>query len=757
MNKYIDFLLARLCESILQVDPEFKIFIENLPSDNKLADDIFEIISKKKDIKTSYNFINLSDKNDEISFIPDTQYQRILKNGESAEGKKLSFSSVGRMIRRLINDNPEHFQKYSDSDIEQFVNIFKAKWDKKFITTKKIEIVKGDDILKWYNEDTYADRSGTLGNSCMRYSKKNHFMKIYADNTDKISMVILTENDRLFARALLWKLDESDNGSEYFLDRIYYIFDSDHQFVYDWVAKNHFKDKKIFTSYKNYDSDAMMMVNLKNVEYIEYPYFDTFIFLAKKIDSDGKLLTGGFLSNKVKKGGFAIFSTQQTGGELNPMTHRYSKKLNLYLELASCVYINDIDDYLRITDVVKCNYDDEYYLKDDVVFSEKLNDWVPKKNIYVHPKHGIVNKLILVDCFIEYIGNKKDPIDIYIEFISGEDFFVKGYELKSDNSCFRNEIKPSNFPTNSIIDSLVETIRGRQTTNIFCYPIFKFISGDIERISPSLVINKNGTNKFVTEKEAKFFDLKVDTIQKKYIYFRELTDNLSYPFYYEQLQNINLSTKPESEKKEYKEWIDKLYNFKSSYDDDFKEEAESYNFIKKSNTDATDLYIEIYSKAIDNLSREYGGRDNLESQIISSCNERLPDSVSIDDRLLCRIICQLFYSAYYLYFQIGSDSRTKETLSEIIESQLSILPDYFTSKNKDERRKVSECIFRAFYYDFDSNLIRSLKNIRNDLGDIPSSIRRKIVDIIPKYVDGERLIDYCSNSIKDVIANSNSN
>jgi hypothetical protein len=750
MNKYIDFLLARLCESILQVDPEFRLFIENLPSDNKLADDIHEIISKKKDIKTNYNFIKLSDKNDEISFIPDTQYQRMLKNGESPEGKKLSFSSVGRMIRRLINDNPEHFNKYSDSDVEQFVNLFKAKWDKKFVTTKKIQIVKGDDILKWYDENNYADKSGTLGNSCMRYSHKNHYMKIYAENTDNISMVILTENDRLLARALLWKLDESSDKLEYFLDRIYYVHDSDHQFVYDWVAKSHFKDKHIFCSYKNYDSDQLMVVKLKNVEYTEYPYFDTFHYLAKKLDSDGKLLTGGFLSNKqIKKDEFAIFSTQQTGGELNFITHRYSEKLQVYLRLDSCKWVDSIQDYLPITQLVQCSFDGEYYLKDEVVFSEQMNDWVPNQNVYNHPEYGIVNKSILVECFSKYVGNKKDPIDIYIECISDDstNLFVKEYELNIYNNYFRNEYRPTNFPTFSKIDSWVETINNRNTTNIFCYPIFKVISGDIEQISPSLRIERE----FVTEKEAKFFDLKVDPSKKSYIYVKKFADELDCKFYSEQLQKINSSNKTETEKKEYKEWIDKLSNFRASYDDDFKSQLESYNLLIKSNIDVTNLYLKIYSKNIDNIAEKYyGGQDKFESKIIESYHERTPFPIPPGDKLTSSIIFQLFYSSYYLYpFYESDNKQLQKILFEIMEPLLPILPEYFASKGREELEKIINCAFRAFYYDFDSTLSDSLYSTKYELDGMSETITKKFIRVIPKYADKEKVIDFCWNAISN--------
>jgi hypothetical protein len=67
----------------------------------------------------------------------------------------------------------------------------------------------------------------------MRYGQKNNFMKLYADNPDKISMVVLLHDNKLAGRALIWKLDD---GSTY-LDRIYYQFDSDINLIYEWVTE----------------------------------------------------------------------------------------------------------------------------------------------------------------------------------------------------------------------------------------------------------------------------------------------------------------------------------------------------------------------------------------------------------------------------------------------------------------------------------------------------------------------------------------
>jgi hypothetical protein len=158
-KRFSDFLMYQLLESILVTDKEFKDTIEEIDSEDHIADVLFGIIDSNKDIKTNYNYLSLSpDKNDEIRFLPDTQYQRFLKAGDDLESKTKSTVLIGRMTRQILKDAGQNF---TDSDIEKFVNSFKSVWDKKH-APKVLKIVKGEEILKWYNEENYESNKGTL-------------------------------------------------------------------------------------------------------------------------------------------------------------------------------------------------------------------------------------------------------------------------------------------------------------------------------------------------------------------------------------------------------------------------------------------------------------------------------------------------------------------------------------------------------------------------------------------------------------------
>jgi hypothetical protein len=65
-------------------------------------------------------------------------------------------------------------------------------------------LVSGSDISKWYSCDNYKDMEGQLGSSCM--ARKRNIFSIYENNPDVCQMLILTEDDKLIGRAIVWKV-----------------------------------------------------------------------------------------------------------------------------------------------------------------------------------------------------------------------------------------------------------------------------------------------------------------------------------------------------------------------------------------------------------------------------------------------------------------------------------------------------------------------------------------------------------------------
>jgi hypothetical protein len=143
------------------------------------------------------------------------------------------------------------------------------------------DVVDGEEIGNWYHYNTYYNRNGTLGSSCMSNVSTRYF-DIYITNKDVCKLVILksTEDEsKIVARALLWKLRDGKQ----FMDRIYTINDSDVNLFRDYAKENGWYSKYYNSSSDNslaYAPDGStiqltLIVDIRKGDYNGYPYLDT--------------------------------------------------------------------------------------------------------------------------------------------------------------------------------------------------------------------------------------------------------------------------------------------------------------------------------------------------------------------------------------------------------------------------------------------------------------------------------------------------
>lgn len=104
--------------------------------------------------------------------------------------------------------------------IEQFVKTFNAFVYAVHGNESAVQVVRGQDIPYWYNEDHYCDCKSTysLAQSCMRYDhlSKNGTFAIYVDNCE-MAVLFCPDCGKLRARAILW----DDRAGGRYIDRIY--------------------------------------------------------------------------------------------------------------------------------------------------------------------------------------------------------------------------------------------------------------------------------------------------------------------------------------------------------------------------------------------------------------------------------------------------------------------------------------------------------------------------------------------------------
>jgi len=183
-----------------------------------------------------------------------------------------------------------------DQEVEQFVNLYKSKV---VSTDESWELVSGDKIRYWYDEENYFTDydHGPLSRSCMSDEDSQGFFDIYTES-DTCQLLILTKNDsgvrKLIGRALVWKPFSMSNlkGVEYLMDRVYCMKDSDEQKFNNyademgWLRKkrnNSDRDTNMFFILKGKEVRSRIVVQVKG-DWEEYPYLDTLKFLNNDLD-----------------------------------------------------------------------------------------------------------------------------------------------------------------------------------------------------------------------------------------------------------------------------------------------------------------------------------------------------------------------------------------------------------------------------------------------------------------------------------------
>lgn len=264
INNYSDFILESKMDLILESKLSFSddildILDTMLDNGNDIADILLLNYSDESDIPTPVNFLDITDSDDLLSFMSDNKGQDLLKLNKSPYKSVRNEVKVGKVIRKILDSikkkGGEIYIKsytidakdyvYSDKDIEDFVNEFKATYNSMSNRMDNFRIVEGEDIRKWYFESNYLMIRGTLGNSCMRHGECQNSLDIYVENRNIKLLVLFDEtiesfvdedtgdivklpSDKVIGRALVWSnVKIGDKSNQTFMDRIYTINDKD--------------------------------------------------------------------------------------------------------------------------------------------------------------------------------------------------------------------------------------------------------------------------------------------------------------------------------------------------------------------------------------------------------------------------------------------------------------------------------------------------------------------------------------------------
>lgn len=401
-------------ESILYFSPRVKSILKGI--DKEISNELLSL--HKTDIKPDVTFVDL-DKEGYLSFTTmKSAIKNLITDFNGTEDSWLN-SFTEKMLKdlwelhekgHLPNDvytksrnsikigklvNKISTKKYTDKEVEDFVNSFKATI---IYNQEKFEIIEGDEIAFWYDESKYLNDKGSLGSSCMADMSKDTF-NIYTKNPQVCRMLILKEGDKISGRALVWKIPNILDGVEYFMDRQYTNKDSDvdkfRNFAKEqgnWISKSnntHYNYKGVI---HHQDSDNRLKLDMEiqlleyngSYDYNTYPYVDTFRRYDRTkgilYNDDGENFDGD--NNILLQDTYGDYEILNNGiwsdyhGDYIPRGEEiYSEVYGDYLYRDQATYIDGYEWYHQDDeDIVKLSNGD-YIHKDDASYSNTDGEW----------------------------------------------------------------------------------------------------------------------------------------------------------------------------------------------------------------------------------------------------------------------------------------------------------------------------------------------------------------------------------------------
>ena len=188
---------------------------------------------------------------------------------------------VGRLVRAILKKADIQFK---DSEVEDFVYKYRTEVAKLGDVFTRFQILKGEDIRKYYHFEKYENDKGTLGSSCMRYARCQSYLDIYVNNPEQCNLVVLMSDDKddsICGRAILW----TDKDGKRIMDRIYTNRTQDEQLFKEFAKREGFycKRNQNMSEYEPFispetgeEENIKTKIELSVKSYDQYPYMDSF-------------------------------------------------------------------------------------------------------------------------------------------------------------------------------------------------------------------------------------------------------------------------------------------------------------------------------------------------------------------------------------------------------------------------------------------------------------------------------------------------
>lgn len=258
------------------ISPRFRRTLEFFKDESVYANLLLKArINKELLVDNHINHFSVSnDDYNRISYLNDKRLDRINQLGDNIWTSRYRYHcKPGGFLNKIFKD-------VKDTEVEKFASLWRTF---SIDVDYEFKIVKGNEIANYYHHTKHKEHSGSLGVSCMKHPQCQDWFSIYRNN-EFISMIImLSPDDKVIGRALLWEQDDVK-----VMDRIYTIYDEQYQGLFiHWAKKNNYTYKV----QQNWGNSVNFMEKGKKVEkrmkiqleqdsfYPPYAYFDTFKWL----------------------------------------------------------------------------------------------------------------------------------------------------------------------------------------------------------------------------------------------------------------------------------------------------------------------------------------------------------------------------------------------------------------------------------------------------------------------------------------------
>ena len=388
----------------------------------------------------------------------------------------------GKVISKLFDKTILIKGIITSKDIEIFSNVYRSCQIENKV---KFEIVKGNDIKRYYYQESYSRNAdgelcGSLGGSCMRHDRCQNYFSLYTENKE-VSLLCLFDKDTncLIGRSILWNIEaeEISTGKKLFkiMDRIYTINDDFYTIMFKNWAKNNgyfYKSEQNHNNSVWFDQDSKkidlyLSINL-NTNFKNFPYLDTFKF----IDIDSSTLynypVGGVSKLKIMNSveGWLESADSYCLDEITRISYHIENTIQL-------PYLNNIRVYKGNTFL--SNIHNCYILRSHVMYDQDLDDYIFNEEYDKFNDHKKIEERFR---YLKGISSKKEMIQSlrfgsFYDNDNGEDGDNDNDEDGDhDNDGYAEEASTDQVTDNNIpYTSLSQMIRRQTRADIMSYDL----------------------------------------------------------------------------------------------------------------------------------------------------------------------------------------------------------------------------------------------------------------------------------------------